>query len=166
MAISIHVPRERDDLPIRNDGFSDQISIHVPRERDDPRAGQAARWVSRVFQSTSLVRGTTTFLRLSLISLIFQSTSLVRGTTFVSAPSDKLLRFQSTSLVRGTTKQNVHSTANQGISIHVPRERDDAPQGRVLVLIPLISIHVPRERDDQRCTRCHASQNNFNPRPS
>ena len=57
--ISIHVPRERDDFHEPDElpgGFF--ISIHVPRERDD-RSSAAAFRVAGVFQSTSLVRGTT-----------------------------------------------------------------------------------------------------------
>ena len=56
--ISIHVPREGDDI---NDFFRDQniqISIHVPREGDDPFGVGFFAWVFG-FQSTSPVRGTT-----------------------------------------------------------------------------------------------------------
>ena len=37
----------------------------------------------------------------------------------------------------------------KGISIHVPRERDDLLEARER-LLQKISIHVPRERDDVR----------------
>ena len=57
--ISIHVPRERDDWPGLSPRTSRHvISIHVPRERDDRLVGNTMIPYD-VFQSTSLVRGTT-----------------------------------------------------------------------------------------------------------
>ena len=100
------------------------ISIHVPRERDD-LGDQVRKVVSKAFQSTSLVRGTT------------QTTHGIKPRAL----------FQSTSLVRGTTALPHVSMEEIAISIHVPRERDDLRHGLLQVFIP-ISIHVPRERDD------------------
>ena len=58
MDISIHVPREGDDVRGgRADGPA-EISIHVPREGDDFKTEIARRRHYR-FQSTSPVRGTT-----------------------------------------------------------------------------------------------------------
>ena len=37
---------------------------------------------------------------------------------------------------------------NIDISIHVPRERDDGSGVSAVAKVPVISIHVPRERDD------------------
>ena len=57
--ISIHVPREGDDLPIVTLWGNDtHISIHVPREGDDSRQAYKNVQMSQ-FQSTSPVRGTT-----------------------------------------------------------------------------------------------------------
>ena len=58
-SISIHVPREGDDLDeLEKMVLEDDISIHVPREGDDRRyKGGEIRL--RAFQSTSPVRGTT-----------------------------------------------------------------------------------------------------------
>ncbi len=58
VVISIHVPRERDDRSQCGCPRSLPISIHVPRERDDSSAHTATA-VQSIFQSTSLVRGTT-----------------------------------------------------------------------------------------------------------
>ena len=143
-AISIHVPRERDDtLHWDKDKRRYIISIHVPRERDDPKANDL----------------------ISSADFLFQSTSLVRGTTAPPAHDPPGDAFQSTSLVRGTTHLLNKSSAGDVISIHVPRERDD--EGGV----PMwrrgeISIHVPRERDDQRPRTKSATGDDFNPRPS
>ena len=57
-------------------------------------------------------------------------------------------KFQSTSLVRGTTKVRIKRARDPVISIHVPRERDDAPIASAKKAVHVISIHVPRERDD------------------
>ena len=57
--ISIHVPREGDDLVVVDVHAGDEgISIHVPREGDD-NWWTASPWNARRFQSTSPVRGTT-----------------------------------------------------------------------------------------------------------
>ena len=52
------------------------------------------------------------------------------------------------------------------ISIHVPREGDDAQDGAQRVPVVVISIHVPREGDDDgiRCA-AGADGDDFNPRP-
>ena len=59
--ISIHVPREGDDgAKIGTKETQYLISIHVPREGDDsPQRHQTG--TGAIFQSTSPVRGTTTF---------------------------------------------------------------------------------------------------------
>ena len=79
------------------------ISIHVPREGDDLWLYQA--WGHRkIFQSTSPVRGTTAVEeRLNQLTEGFQSTSPVRGTTPAAAGRRRRSGFQSTSPVRGTT---------------------------------------------------------------
>ena len=79
---------------------------------------------------------------------LFQSTSLVRGTTDSYVPFDTGTIFQSTSLVRGTTHSFCFMYDFPLISIHVPRERDDHFSPFILYAAH-ISIHVPRERDDQ-----------------
>ena len=56
------------------------ISIHVPREGDD-LSRLAAGDASVLFQSTSPVRGTTNIFFPNLDEVPFQSTSPVRGTT-------------------------------------------------------------------------------------
>ena len=59
-------------------------------------------------------------------------------------------QFQSTSLVRGTTSLQFLDCRLGGISIHVPRERDDLQGLREKIATMAISIHVPRERDDSK----------------
>ena len=56
--ISIHVPREGDDLRSRMEYSRCLISIHVPREGDDVILMYRLTMTS-VFQSTSPARGTT-----------------------------------------------------------------------------------------------------------
>ncbi len=115
LKISIHVPRERDDRGSYA-LFQGLISIHVPRERDDhPRKSKCVLCV--LFQSTSLVRGTTDdHPRKSkcVLCVLFQSTSLVRGTTSARQSALCGTRFQSTSLVRGTTRAQVGENSNNG----------------------------------------------------
>ena len=53
----------------------------------------------------------------------------------------------------------------EGISIHVPRVRDDPTETEELAILR-ISIHVPRVRDDQLGWRKCAGAKHFNPRPS
>ena len=57
-SISIHVPREGDDQKKNIPLSIADISIHVPREGDDVEVGGPA-FGDRIFQSTSPVRGTT-----------------------------------------------------------------------------------------------------------
>ena len=104
ITISIHVPREGDDIsassmaisrrrfqstsPVRGTTLRSVvmraavvISIHVPREGDDAKQGSAGG--SHIgFQSTSPVRGTTTGHIRRTRHQAFQSTSPVRGTTW------------------------------------------------------------------------------------
>ena len=120
----------------------------------------------QVFQSTSLLRGTTPRTLLSCISVIFQSTSLLRGTTWHKEDAFCLVE----------------------ISIHVPLARDDiyrpcAPllatdfnprpscEGRLQAPAPaclliIISIHVPLARDDTALHVHKQRRVHFNPRPS
>ena len=57
--VSIHVPREGDDVSLAPAAASSrEVSIHVPREGDDRRA-QCPWPAQQGFQSTSPVRGTT-----------------------------------------------------------------------------------------------------------
>ena len=104
--ISIHVPRERDDKgPLRHPLFQ-HISIHVPRERDDHKGGLPAAQ-RLLFQSTSLVRGTTACARSTVWATPMISIHVPRERDDISAecaPS-RATRFQSTSLVRGTTRR-------------------------------------------------------------
>ena len=169
------------------------ISIHVPREGDD-LAYSASCGARRLFLSTSPARGTTGWFakikeetkyfyprpprggrpaqELRIIRYIrFLSTSPARGTTakasltFLAPPE-----FLSTSPARGTTRPFGGNQLHVVISIHVPREGDDAttppsrspkpnfyprpPRGgrpfRFLSFqrVHAISIHVPREGDD------------------
>ena len=131
-SISIHVPREGDDVVKMAARLTDkQISIHVPREGDDhfPRLRLKPQ---AQFQSTSPARGTTpqrlhqpytcqnfnprpprggrpNCILSPLISKLFQSTSPARGTTSISRPYlSNVKSFQSTSPARGTTAK-LHS---------------------------------------------------------
>ena len=102
-----------------------RISIHVPREGDDLMRG-ATPYLLILFQSTSPVRGTTMrLLRVVAPAMRFQSTSPVRGTTSIPARSRSSGLFQSTSPVRGTTRGKKWADRMLLISIHVPREGDD-----------------------------------------
>ena len=66
--------------PANFDGAAFVISIHVPREGDDLRVlASSLSWT--LFQSTSPVRGTTAAGINPLLAATFQSTSPVRGTT-------------------------------------------------------------------------------------
>ena len=67
---------------------------------------------------------------------IFQSTSLVRGTTsYLYRRMHMQWLFQSTSLVRGTTFLKMQESVLRQISIHVPRERDDqSTKRRTLIM--------------------------------
>ena len=139
---SIHTPRARDDH-IR---FSHQdmlgISIHVPRARDDVSRDPMPRSYS-IFQSTSLVRGTTLCLLKSRIenrnsihvprarddrlacSFSFPITISIhvpraRDDLAWQQFNQNLQQFQSTSLVRGTTRlrgQRVSSLLFQSTSL-------------------------------------------------
>ena len=142
-AISIHVPRKRDDpwpfdqsYPGCNfnprpswEGRHDQvkqtdtkiyISIHVPRERND------ARYVQPV---------------------------LVQAIS-IHVPRE-----------RDDWALGVQSK-NRRISIHVPRERDDFGLDSIPTATRFISIHVPRERDDLPVPQPTVYRHHFNPRPS
>ena len=148
--ISIHVPRERDDIPGPKKAGGGGISIHVPRERDDAREGQT-QVGSRAFQSTSLVRGTT---GRSLLPPPrggqFQSTSLVRGTTLGDQVRKVVSRaFQSTSLVRGTTHKWQYTINSLLVFQSTSLVRGTTLLSFVLARCCVISIHVPRERDDE-----------------
>ena len=58
-AISIHVPREGHDVPLKHGIISHiEISIHVPREGHDTAAATSSPG-SSLFLSTCPVRGTT-----------------------------------------------------------------------------------------------------------
>ena len=57
---------------------------------------------------------------------LFQSTSPVRGTTVMPYYPEAMAVFQSTSPVRGTTAGFEQRLSAVEISIHVPREGDDA----------------------------------------
>ncbi len=102
------------------------IAIHVPRERDDRQTAYQDT-VADIFQSTSLVRGTTTKSttkegKISLISIHVPRERDDHGTSRLHTAARP---FQSTSLVRGTTLILDVRRAGEVISIHVPRERDD-----------------------------------------
>ena len=127
-----------------------------------------------LFQSTSLLRGTTGRVRqfcfwsngisihvplarddgdarLLLFAMqIFQSTSLLRGTTIGAVTYYAFTGFQSTSLLRGTTPFPQIFWAISRISIHVPLARDDSCR-KFFEWYFVISIHVPLARDDTIC---------------
>ena len=68
--ISIHVPREGDDLQQALIWrWRNRISIHVPREGDDAIRSARTAVTAAQFQSTSPVRGTTSFLRFAYLLL-------------------------------------------------------------------------------------------------
>ena len=146
--ISIHVPREGDDVPV---GCSccllKTISIHVPREGDD---GKTIFNEVHAYQflSTSPARGTTPAsgmlprspanfyprpprggrlysFRISSGKRSFLSTSPARGTTLIFLVLAAVRLFLSTSPARGTTDSCYMMVSHHQISIHVPREGDD-----------------------------------------
>ncbi len=123
------------------------ISIHVPREGDDLRR-YWRRWPARTFLSTSPARGTTRHRHTGhgrvlisihvpregddycgklhhFISRIFLSTSPARGTTHYTPDFFITYQFLSTSPARGTTSTSLLFVTDSVISIHVPREGDD-----------------------------------------
>ena len=145
--ISIHVPLARDDAGSRTRHGSrwhfnprpscegrhgadlpfsvgDHISIHVPLARDDASPREDSR-PGEGFQSTSLLRGTTSISSRLSAATKFQSTSLLRGTTSIVCVMAFKSRFQSTSLLRGTTCFAQAFAPVVHISIHVPLARDD-----------------------------------------
>ena len=102
-------------------------------------------WTVNQFQSTSLLRGTTWLACfLTLKPWAFQSTSLLRGTTRSTSPRPvQAAQFQSTSLLRGTTACNgIDSRQNGNFN---PRP---SCEGRPFWLIAVML------------------DGNFNPRPS
>ena len=161
------------------------ISIHVPREGDDSTPFKVFH-TQQQFQSTSPVRGTTSWTTVCISAAVFQSTSPVRGTTSVFRLFGSILPFQSTSPERGTTQSHrfgrigrvFQSTSpsrgttisagalleEYGISIHVPLTGDDS-QYKNLPHFVVISIHVPLTGDDYTAHSPLAALRNFNPRP-
>ena len=123
-AISIHVPREGDDVRHHAGRPGDSISIHVPREGDD-RSRERGCCNGQI--SIHVPREGDDCRRLPA--------GAVKST------------FLSTSPARGTTKVHVSTVSQTSISIHVPREGDDA-HAMSIRSVESISIHVPREGDD------------------
>ena len=119
------------------------ISIHIPRERDDAQCVDKQNRLI-VFQSKSLVRGTTWG---------FGNQSR-RGFISIHVPRE-----------RDDWALGVQSK-NRRISIHVPRERDDFGLDSIPTATRFISIHVPRERDDLPVPQPTVYRHHFNPRPS
>ena len=142
--ISIHVPREGDDLvPPHPVAGQQQISIHVPREGDD--LGEIGdKLLAVVFQSTSPVRGTTVILK-QRIPVVNISIHVPRegddGNKVVGWP--RLKEFQSTSPVRGTTFTPLLASYSVTISIHVPREGDDPLTAWIPPLTPYFNPRPP-----------------------
>ena len=95
----------------------------------------------------------------------FQSTSPVRGTTW-TYPQKKCHRAISIHVPREGDDANRNSPpVYHAISIHVPREGDDCPEVSPAQRLHGISIHVPREGDDEPHTLDVPVEANFNPRP-
>ena len=147
LRISIHVPREGDDVVTEKYAEYRNISIHVPREGDDTLAKKYGDY-DDLFLSTSPARGTTPGTRFSAAAAAnfyprpprggrlsrrynrraanaFLSTSPARGTTDSKALRALGKQFLSTSPARGTTVGFRCDTTVFNISIHVPREGDD-----------------------------------------
>ena len=99
------------------------ISIHVPREGDDMMWQYTS--TGSVFLSTSPARGTTDRQHIPASGHRFLSTSPARGTTGGTTSFFTAKSFLSTSPARGTTQDKEANDRLYRISIHVPREGDD-----------------------------------------
>ena len=141
MAISIHVPREGDDL-------CSTIRLSCKRNFNPrpPRGGRPRRFLLKAARS------------------IFQSTSPARGTTTRSFTEHGYIIFQSTSPARGTTDCRLLAAAIAAISIHVPREGDDAKLRHNVMVSVNFNPRPPRGGRQHRGKR-RARRSDFNPRP-
>ena len=142
-----------------------RISIRVPRGRDDTSPSVAVQYPSHFNPRPSWEgRRHNQFNGFALVS--FQSASLVGGTTGqVRQRQTVYQRFQSASLVGGTTCGRLIGGLTCGISIRVPRGRDDITSFLGFTKLS-ISIRVPRGRDDTGTLALCSAFGYFNPRPS
>ena len=130
-----------------------QISIHVPLARDDicPKRRKERR---KVFQSTSLLRGTTPLLPAARRPTGYfnprPSCEGRRSRTRLWPCSWYFNPRPSCEGRRGTVSPTVGGLT---ISIHVPLARDDLQWDERIQQVAAISIHVPLARDDPQCKK-------------
>ena len=129
-----------------------EISIHVPREGDDTRSWHTSARSGHFYPRPP--RGGRHYtIPLPPVTKKFLSTSPARGTTPRRKPGFHRPRISIHVPREGDDAHCCDKCGKLIISIHVPREGDDLVAAVALQIL-VISIHVPREGDDARAKCC------------